>query len=318
MVYSRVFVGAACLIMLWGSAQADAPNQGSALGTLQLSYVDPADVTVAITGPAGFTRDFQVTGGQVVTDLQPGTYELNVNKEGYQNFSETLEVAAGTTTDISVTLEPEASPQAQGEPGILQLTWVDPGGVTVNVSGPDGYTQEANVTGGQIFSGLAAGSYEVAVTKEGFRSTTQEVEVTANGTSSLSVILERQRGQLQSTTEETEEVSETQEAADNTKTAPQLSLEEMLEQGGALYIQAGCSGCHGGDGGGNQGPAFVDNEDLSEADYVANILIEGNGGMPSFGARLSDEEIASLATFIRNSWGNDFGVVNPTDVAAER
>ena len=244
---------------------------------MQLHYVDPADVTVSLLGPAGYSREVQVTGGQVFTGLQPGTYRLSASKEGYRNFSETLEVASGSTTDTALKLEPEASPQAQGEPGILQLTWVDPGGVTVNVSGPDGYTQEATVTGGQIFSGLASGSYEVAVSKEGFRSTTQAVEVTASGTSSLSVILERQRGQPQTTTEASGEASETQKPPTIRKRHP-AEPGGKFEQGGALYVQSGCSGCHGGDGGGNQGPAFVLNEDLAETDYVANTSSRATAG----------------------------------------
>ena len=318
MVYSRVFVYAAGLMLLLNAAQADTPTQVSASGTVQIRYVDPADVTVSLSGPAGYAREVQVTGGQVFADLQPGTYELQARKEGYRNFNQTLEVAAGATADTLVTLVHEESTQALAEPGTLQLTWVDPGSVTMKVSGPDGFDQETTVTGGQVFTGLAAGSYEVAVSKKGYRSATQTVEVTANQTSSLSIILDKQKGQPKTEAAEPEVANETESAADVEKTAPQLSTTELLGQGETLYVQAGCSGCHGGDGGGNQGPAFVGNDDLADADYVARTIVSGNGGMPSFGARLSDEDIASLATYIRNSWGNNFGAVSPTEVAQQR
>lgn len=314
MVYSRVFLCAACF-MLWASTHADAPAQASLLGTVQLSYVEPTEVTVELSGPTDFSQEVQVTGGQVFTGLQPGTYDLTVSKEGYRNFSETLEVIAGQTTSTTVTLEQQKSTQALDNPGTLQLTWVDPGGVNVNVKGPDGYTLVTTVTGGQVLTGLTAGIYTLLVSKVGFQSTTHEVEVIADQTSSLSVVLERQAAGAQ--TEPEDPVTASEDAGDSDKVA-ELSLDELLEQGGALYIQSGCSGCHGGDGGGNQGPGFVGNDALADSAYVADILVGGNGGMPSFGARLSDEEIASVATYIRNSWGNDFGTVNPTDVAAQR
>lgn len=44
----------------------------------------------------------------------------------------------------------------------------------------------------------------------------------------------------------------------------------------------------------------------------------GRGIMPAFKDRLSDEEIAAVATYIRTSWGNDFGPVSSTRVAEIR
>jgi mono/diheme cytochrome c family protein len=40
--------------------------------------------------------------------------------------------------------------------------------------------------------------------------------------------------------------------------------------------------------------------------------------MPAFGWKLSDAEIASLATFIRNAWGNQASTVSADDVAKVR
>ncbi len=39
--------------------------------------------------------------------------------------------------------------------------------------------------------------------------------------------------------------------------------------------------------------------------------------MPGFGG-LSDDEVAAVATFVRSSWGNEFGPVTAAEVAAER
>lgn len=51
------------------------------------------------------------------------------------------------------------------------------------------------------------------------------------------------------------------------------------------------------------------------------ITVEGatfNGNMPAFGARLSDEYIGAILTYVRQAWGNDAGPVPPESVAATR
>ena len=40
--------------------------------------------------------------------------------------------------------------------------------------------------------------------------------------------------------------------------------------------------------------------------------------MPSFAWKLSDQEIADVSTFIRNSWGNQASPVSEADVRAAR
>jgi mono/diheme cytochrome c family protein len=41
-------------------------------------------------------------------------------------------------------------------------------------------------------------------------------------------------------------------------------------------------------------------------------------GMPAFAAQLTDRQVAAIATFIRNSWGNEHGMVDPAVVTALR
>ena len=40
--------------------------------------------------------------------------------------------------------------------------------------------------------------------------------------------------------------------------------------------------------------------------------------MPSFAWKLTDQEAADVATYIRNSWGNSASAVTPEQVAAAR
>lgn len=213
--------------------------------------------------------------------------------------------------------------QQQGaqQQGALQISWVDPGNVTVSVSGPDGYSSEAQVTGGHVFAELAPGTYEVTASKEGYQSANQQVEVEAGEIASVSLTLQQQEGQQgeqQRNEQDDQAQQESEQEQEGSQQAQEVSFETLMTQGEQLYGQAGCSSCHGGEGGGGQGPRLAGNEKLQETAYVARTIIHGRGGMPGFGARLSNEELASVATYIRNSWGNDFGPVSLEEVQGQR
>lgn len=319
MAHRSIFCLVGILLFFSGGAQENGQNQeqGAREGTLQISWVDPQEVTVQLRGPGGYASETQVTGGQVFTGLAAGTYELTASKEGYRNLSQKIGVTAGETASTSFTLEPQTGRQQQtGQGGTLQVIWVDPGDVNVQVSGPGGYASESRVTGGQVFTGLAAGTYELTASKEGYRNASRAVEVKAGETVSTSLTLE-QRGPQTGAAQRGEGEARAQEQ-EAEQPARQVSLETLMAQGEGLYSQAGCSSCHGGDGGGNQGPALAGNEELQEANYVAGIILHGRGGMPGFGGRLSDEEVASVGTYIRNSWENDFGPLAPQEVRQQR
>jgi mono/diheme cytochrome c family protein len=83
-----------------------------------------------------------------------------------------------------------------------------------------------------------------------------------------------------------------------------------------------CQGCHMPDGMGAVGagyyPAFAGNPNLASAQYTALVILMGRRNMPSFGKgnlvgektlfgmTLSDEEVASVANYIRSHFGNTF------------
>ncbi|MBX2798678.1 MAG: nitrite reductase, copper-containing [Myxococcales bacterium] len=110
-----------------------------------------------------------------------------------------------------------------------------------------------------------------------------------------------------------------------------LTKEQQIEAGHQVYAGV-CVACHQADGQGLDG-AFPP---LAEADYLMadvarsiRIVLEGlqgeitvngktyDGVMPSQG-NLSDDEIANVLTYVRNSWGNRGNAVAPADVAAAR
>jgi aldose sugar dehydrogenase len=93
--------------------------------------------------------------------------------------------------------------------------------------------------------------------------------------------------------------------------------DELMSNGRTVYA-VNCSICHGRNGEGGQGVAFAGNDNLEDDEHVIDTILHGFGYMPPFEGRLSDAEIAAVATYVRNSWDNDFGPVQPEDVAALR
>jgi len=98
--------------------------------------------------------------------------------------------------------------------------------------------------------------------------------------------------------------------------------EELMEKGES--VSASCSACHGADGKGIPGvfPAIANSAIVKgPVDEHLKIVMFGKAGtaMQAFAGQLSDEEIAAVVTYQRNSFGNETGdVVTPADVKAKR
>ncbi|MFN3738461.1 c-type cytochrome [Hydrogenophaga sp.] len=106
----------------------------------------------------------------------------------------------------------------------------------------------------------------------------------------------------------------------------------VLARGGRLYDNH-CAQCHGDQGQGAQGiyPPLAGHRavtQVSPVNTVQAILSGGFGpataghprpfGMPPYRSLLNDEEIAAVASYVRQSWGNKAGAVSALDVARVR
>jgi len=105
-----------------------------------------------------------------------------------------------------------------------------------------------------------------------------------------------------------------------------------MAAGAAVYTHA-CIACHEADGSGSPRiyPPLPGNANVQSADPLSTlrIIIDGaetvttprapnTGSMPAYGEKLSDQEIADVATYIRNSWGNAAPAVTPAQAAKAR
>jgi mono/diheme cytochrome c family protein len=103
--------------------------------------------------------------------------------------------------------------------------------------------------------------------------------------------------------------------------APDLAAQtEALKTAGASVFEENCAACHGANGEGDVGPKLDGNEWIGTRSNIINQVLFGatDHGMPPFKDVLSDEQVAAVATYVRNSWSNSYGPVLPQSVASIR
>ena len=94
---------------------------------------------------------------------------------------------------------------------------------------------------------------------------------------------------------------------------------ELKERGAKVYA-ANCQACHQANGQGVKGafPALDGSAVVMNKEQQIAILLNGKGAMPPWKA-LSDVELAAVATYVKNTWGNSAGTaVQPAEFAAAR
>lgn len=116
------------------------------------------------------------------------------------------------------------------------------------------------------------------------------------------------------------------------KTADFLTQGHDLNAGQMLYMN-NCEACHWTDGNGAKGIfPRLNGGDIVTADNptgLINIILQGAQtpstpkapsvmAMPGFSGRLSDEQVAQLATFVRSGWSNDAPAVSAKEVKKVR
>lgn len=126
--------------------------------------------------------------------------------------------------------------------------------------------------------------------------------------------------------------SEKQLAPGDDTAAMLLEASPDMELGARLYLD-NCNACHFNTGMGADEvfPELVGNSTVLSDELGGLLDVMLNGAvmpstetrpsrlrMPGFGERLSDEEVATLATFIRQAWGNEAGSVSADAVSEVR
>ncbi len=101
----------------------------------------------------------------------------------------------------------------------------------------------------------------------------------------------------------------------------------LWKEGQGIYAKS-CSACHleTGEGVPHVFPPLAANANLGDTGFVIETVYRGKSGavevngksytgtMGAVGAKFSDKELASVASYIRNNWGNTFGGVTENQV----
>jgi mono/diheme cytochrome c family protein len=103
------------------------------------------------------------------------------------------------------------------------------------------------------------------------------------------------------------------------------TVEAKVRTAGVAIYRDNCAACHGAGGAGAAGliPSLIGDGVVVGADPVSvlHVILHGatanhtqfaptDPGMPAFDWKLSDAQVAAVATYIRNSWGNQASVVD--------
>jgi len=95
------------------------------------------------------------------------------------------------------------------------------------------------------------------------------------------------------------------------------AFDHLMAEGEQVYRNV-CSTCHGGAGAGGQGPRLAANPRVGDTFFVVDTVLWGLGYMPGFGRQLSDADVAAVATYVRNSWANEYPLVPEEEVSRIR
>jgi mono/diheme cytochrome c family protein/glucose/arabinose dehydrogenase len=119
-----------------------------------------------------------------------------------------------------------------------------------------------------------------------------------------------------------------EEAKARTKSArPLTGAERQLIEAGRMTYQI-CAGCHQANGEGlpNVAPSLVESPFVAgNPEMLVRIVLNGKegtagfpGAMPPIGGTFTDEQIAGVLSYVRNSWGLQYGGVSQSTVAKVR
>jgi len=113
--------------------------------------------------------------------------------------------------------------------------------------------------------------------------------------------------------------------SDYTNLDQDFDLKASIKRGSTIY-QTYCLTCHMAEGQGIPSvyPPLENSENLSNKVYVSNAVKNGISGVkvvkgltyftPMIGVNLNDKELSDVLNYIRNSWGNSFDAITPSEV----
>jgi mono/diheme cytochrome c family protein len=114
------------------------------------------------------------------------------------------------------------------------------------------------------------------------------------------------------------------QSAEPSTSRPALSTSfRFIENSGEELFANVCQGCHMPDGKGAAGagtyPSLAANKNLEAGGYPVDLVVNGQRGMPPFGAMMSDDQVAAVVNYLRTHFDNNYqDAVTVADVKTVR
>ena len=84
----------------------------------------------------------------------------------------------------------------------------------------------------------------------------------------------------------------------------------FFEMSGEELFASVCRACHMPDGKGAVGagtyPSLAGNRNLEASGYPIDVVVNGQRGMPPFGAMMSDDQVAAVVNYLRTHFDNSY------------
>lgn len=158
------------------------PGNPETVGSLNVNLA-PDSASVVVTGPGSYSQTF--TGSELLVDLAPGDYEVSATAPGYFDGAGGINVVAGQTSSLSLTLTTASGTVVTA--GSLNVS-VTPASAAVMVAGPDSFAR--NFTGNQLLTDLDPGQYAVEASATGYYGNSGTINVEVGESSSITFILQ--------------------------------------------------------------------------------------------------------------------------------
>jgi len=85
---------------------------------------------------------------------------------------------------------------------------------------------------------------------------------------------------------------------------------KFFEMSGEDLFANVCRACHMSDAKGAAGagtyPSLAGNRNLEASGYPVTVVVNGQRGMPPFGAMMSDDQVAAVVNYLRTHFGNNY------------
>ena len=178
--------------------QAKAVGYASAGGTFEITPADKTSVNVqlrsqkatltvsTVADAAVYVNGQQHGAGNQTLELLPGMYNIELRRQGYRPYTQTIELQASQSATVSCT---EFTPVY----GMLNVNY-RPVGATITLNGRQVGTTPANL------NNVNVGTYNLAIAAPGYTTHTQQVTITEGTPVSLSGSLQKQTAAAPATT----------------------------------------------------------------------------------------------------------------------